>query len=736
MKNREDRMAYSYQFEKSAVAKAAPLFEHIGETEPIYDDDVSADPKRKLRYLREIRLTQISICLTVAACLMFFREILGIFAESLNRADLGLGVSEAIFALIVGFLIYGNLVYQFARLGYMKRLLSHRSAPRQELDRIYDDEAPALAILVPSYKEETRIVKQTLLSAALQEYPNRRVVLLIDDPPTPRDQDSLSALLAARALPQEVQRILDIPAAELEAEFVNYSSRKERGLVKTEECLRLATLYNEVAAWFAEQAQSYPIHDHTDMWFVKKTFEERSQFHFRRALEMELAAGNGSGDLDDSALEREYKRLASLFKVELTVFERKRYANLSHEANKAMNLNSYIGIMGRSHRESEKNGSVYLEHSHSEEDIFVPDADYLITLDADSILLPEYALRLIHVMNQPGNERLAVIQTPYNAIPNPAGELERIAGATTDIQYIIHQGFTRHNATYWVGANALLRKKALEDIRTEVEERGFRVTRYIQDRTVIEDTESSIDLIHLGWELYNYPERLAYSATPPDFGSLLIQRRRWSNGGLIIAPKLFRYFFKGARPYRRTGEGFMRFHYLISITGVSIGLLLMLLCPFEQNLRSVWLPLTAIPYYFFYGRDLMLSGYKVGDLFRVYALNLLLLPVNLGGVLKSIQQAWTGEKIPFKRTPKVTGRTVAPALYILAEYAILLYCASGFIVDCFGKLWLHAVFTLLNGGFLFYAVRTYIGFKEGNEDVLSWARTLRIFPLRHELKLP
>jgi cellulose synthase/poly-beta-1,6-N-acetylglucosamine synthase-like glycosyltransferase len=40
---------------------------------------------------------------------------------------------------------------------------------------------PSLLCLVPSYKEELRTVRQTVL-AALQEYPDRRVVLLIDDP--------------------------------------------------------------------------------------------------------------------------------------------------------------------------------------------------------------------------------------------------------------------------------------------------------------------------------------------------------------------------------------------------------------------------------------------------------------------------------------------------------------------------------------------------------------------------
>lgn len=190
----------------------------------------------------------------------------------------------------------------------------------------------------------------------------------------------------------------------------------------------------------------------------------------------------------------------------------------------------------------------------------VPDATYIITLDADSLLLPGYALRLLHVMSKPGNERVAVVQTPYSAIPHPARTLERIAGATTDIQYLIHQGFTRHRATFWVGANAVLRRAALDDIAVIEDENGRPIKRYIQDRTVIEDTESTIDLIDKGWTLDNYPERLAYSATPPDFGSLVVQRGRWANGGLIILPKLLRYLMKGPDKLQKLREGFFRLH--------------------------------------------------------------------------------------------------------------------------------------------------------------------------------
>ena len=118
--------------------------------------------------------------------------------------------------------------------------------------------------------------------------------------------------------------------------------------------------------------------------------------------------------------------------------------------------------------------------------------------------------------------------------------MERLAGATTDLQHIVHQGMSYHDATFWVGANAVIRKTALDDIVEIEHQGGHEIRRYVQDRTVIEDTESSLDLAIHGWRLLNYPERLSYSATPPDFGSLAIQRRRWANGGLLILPKLWR----------------------------------------------------------------------------------------------------------------------------------------------------------------------------------------------------
>ena len=97
-------------------------------------------------------------------------------------------------------------------------------------------------------------------------------------------------------------------------------------------------------------------------------------------------------------------------------------------------------------------------------DLNIPDTDYVLTLDADSVLLPEYCLRLVYLLEQAGNGEVAVAQTPYSAFPGASTRLERMAGATTDLQHIVHQGLTYYDATFWVGANAVIRKRALEEI--------------------------------------------------------------------------------------------------------------------------------------------------------------------------------------------------------------------------------------------------------------------------------
>jgi cellulose synthase (UDP-forming) len=551
------------------------------------------------------------------------------------------------------------------------------------------------------------------------------VVLLIDDPPQPTNPDDLANLRAARNLPGELQQLFAPEAARYHAADLQFRARAGAESLDVQQELRtLAALYGQAADWFGHQATQHPVEDHTDELFVSLTFTQRELALRNHARALLDAADEFGQEPRRDELLNGYAHLAGLFEVEITSFERKQYANLSWASNKAMNLNSYIGLIGKRFNRVEQDQGIYLEPATTATaDLAVPEASYIVTLDADSLLAPDYVRRLVGIMVTPGNERVAVVQTPYTAVPAPQGLLERVAGATTDLQYIVHQGFTQAGATYWVGANAVLRKAALDDIVTYDRERGFPIAKYIQDRTVIEDTESSIDLVVRGWSLYNLPERLSYSATPADFGSLLIQRRRWANGGLIILPKLLRHLARAPHRLGTWVEGFMRVNYLTSLAGTNLGLLLILTFPANDYLTILWLPLTALPYYVIYGRDLVLAGYRVGDLFRVYALNFMLIPVNLGGVFKSIHQGVTGKQIPFSRTPKVQGRTAAPAGYIAAGYALMLYCFTFGFWDLSRGRWLQAGFCVGSALVLLYATAAFIGFRHSWEDLSSPLRT-------------
>lgn len=640
------------------------------------------------------------------------------FAEMLWTQGVVLpgAVGTILFMLLFSGLVWGGVVYQLARLGYLRRLARHVPTDRETLERYFDDErAPTLTVLIPSYKEEPEVVRRTLLSAALQDYPHRRVVLLLDDPPVPTNAEDATRLARMRAMPRELQSLLHPLASRFAAEhraFLRHWNTK--GIDCRGEGGRLAHLCREAASWFDAREQDCRTTDHAEALLARRVFAAARDAERRRAGEFEQRAA--AGELDEAAILHGYRRLNHLLHVEFDCFERKRYVNLPHEANKAMNLNGYIALMGRSFREVVRPDGLHLERCRpAEATLHVPDTDYLITLDADSLIAPDYAARLIHLMQQPGNERLAVAQTPYSAFPDAPGALERIAGATTDIQYLSHQGFTAYGATYWVGANALLRVTALRDIATEDSERGFPVRKFIQDRTVIEDTESSVDLAARGWRLYNYPERLAWSATPPDFGALVIQRRRWANGGLIILPKLIRYLATSA--HTSVMEGFVRTHYLASPTVANAGLLLLLVLPFGEDSLIAWVPLAAAPYFLLYARDLAQIGYRWSDTLRVYALNLLLIPVNLGGVLKSLHQAVTGRKTQFARTPKVTGRTASPTLYVATPVLLLGAWLTGAGMNIWGGHWTLAACGLVNAAFLAYAVRTFVGWQECREDV-------------------
>jgi cellulose synthase (UDP-forming) len=109
---------------------------------------------------------------------------------------------------------------------------------------------------VPSYKEEPDVIWQTLMSAALMEWPNRRIALLIDDPVNPRGDEDQRVLDGARALPRQIQSLLSQPARHLRRELAEFEKRLHAGSYSApEETDRLCRLYEYAANWLDRQAR-------------------------------------------------------------------------------------------------------------------------------------------------------------------------------------------------------------------------------------------------------------------------------------------------------------------------------------------------------------------------------------------------------------------------------------------------------------------------------------------------
>ncbi|MBK7821979.1 MAG: glycosyltransferase [Tessaracoccus sp.] len=679
--------------------------------------------------MRKIVLGRIAILTTVVAWLMYvITTVMREFIEG-DAQTLRFVLESVSYLLVVTFLSFSALMYLTARQGALYRFRDHMRVPRGPLDQHFAGDYPhGITVLIPSYREEPEVITKTVWSAALQEFPQKRIVLLIDDPPFPGDPRDQELLDFARELPGRIAAELEEPRARLAAGSEWLRDALSGGNPAMVEILaRVADDYGFAADWLESRAQAHPLTDHMDSFYVDRVLMGLAGDLRLTKIALDGALAQDATPTPERLIQLQ-DRLVRIFTAELSSFERKLYASLSHEANKAMNLNAYIGLMGgRWNVEPTADGDVLVPAADGEPcDLDAPWTEYLLTLDADSMLLRDYCVRLVRLLEEPGNERVAVVQTPYSSYRGAPSRIERIAGATTDIQHILHQGLTYYGATFWVGANAVIRRCALEDIVERQTVGGFEIATYIQDRTVIEDTESSIDLGTHGWTLVNYPERLSYSATPPDFGSLIVQRRRWANGGLLIVPKFMRQLRE--RRFRRDHilrrEVMLRINYMVSIAWASVGLVFLLAYPYDSRLLSPWVILAAAPYFLCMASDLRESGHRATDVFRIYGFNLVLLAVNLAGSFKSIQQAMTNAKIPFARTPKVQDRTAAPGIYVLVPYAIVAFSVVTFVRDIQAHNWGNAAFAALNALLCAWAIVAYIGIRNSLVDmalgVVNW----------------
>ncbi len=258
---------------------------------------------------------------------------------------------EVLYLVIVTLLTVSALAYLLARLGFMYRTRTHHRATRASLDQYFDARQPTLTTIIPSYQEEERVIRTTLLSAALQEYPDKRVVLLIDDPYVPKNRKAREQQESARALPGKIERLLAEPARRFAGEMQSFELAMQRGdQPGPNSMITLASAYGDAVSWLENLADRQEITDHTDEFFVNEIVLRLAE-SFREVRTALLDSAAEGVVLHPQMFRRLYRRLVWTFSVRVSSFERKKYVSLSHEPNKAMNLNSYIGLMGGTYHE-------------------------------------------------------------------------------------------------------------------------------------------------------------------------------------------------------------------------------------------------------------------------------------------------------------------------------------------------------------------------------------------------
>lgn len=646
------------------------------------------------RQISEINVLRVVIVLSVALFFCFGSVAYTAFVVSGPKVLLFLG-------LILG-LFYCTLAYQVFRYGAALRGAVSMAKSIDMHGSLLHSNAPKVTILIPSFKEEPRVIMATVLSAALAVYRNKRIVVLVDDP-----LDDPVSLRATYAAVTAIREHLTVPRNICSAALSDPLLCQQR----------VSFAYNDLADWLTKLGNLFRLDQahgfaHVDEFLIEKVIIRQAEACRTWAQEVLQTS--------DLCLDRERDRLASLFSAEITSFHRKSFSNLSTDRNKAMNLNAYISLIGRSFNIAKDESQPYLRPAQDRQsaDLVVPPTDYIMTLDADSIVLPDYLMTIVESLES--DPTAAVAQTPYLSFPGSKAAVELIAGATTDIQYLIHQGSSYFGSAYWVGANAVLRYKALQDIATCRRENNHDVAIFIQDKTVIEDTGSTIDLWKKGWHINNHFLPLAYSATPSDFGALAIQRKRWGNGGLLLFADLFRDYVQKRALLKNLPKFILRAHYLLSSIIGNIGILLLMVFSTSLSQPLLWVIVFMLPYFLLYSYDMAKMGYAKRNIFAVCSLNLMLLPVNLSGLIASVIQIATGRKDSFLRTPKIASRSqVSPTIFIfnVSIFALMInYVLRGVFTGDF----LGAIVPMINVSLYGYGIVKFMGLRGSLADSVEF----------------
>jgi cellulose synthase/poly-beta-1,6-N-acetylglucosamine synthase-like glycosyltransferase len=204
------------------------------------------------------------------------------------------------------------------------------------------------------------------------------------------------------------------------------------------------------------------------------------------------------------------------------------------------------------------------------------EGEYVLVLDADHVPLPDALDTLVGYLDDP---KVALVQTPHDFSNHDSIQHYDLGRHEQSVFFsTICVGKDRHNAAFWCGSGALIRREALLSVGG------------VATETIAEDFHTTIKLHKNGWRTHYDDRVVAQGRAPHDLASYLLQRDRWARGNLAV-------FTTPESPFRARGlTARQRLSYLASLTGYLAGpMRLLMLTVLAAVLWTGALPLRIAP---------------------------------------------------------------------------------------------------------------------------------------------
>ena len=148
------------------------------------------------------------------------------------------------------------------------------------------------------------------------------------------------------------------------------------------------------------------------------------------------------------------------------------------------------------------------------------EGEFVLVLDADHVPLPDALDTLVGYFEDP---KVALVQTPHDFSNHDSIQHYDLGRHEQSVFFsAICVGKDRHNAAFWCGSGALIRREALLSIGG------------VATDTIAEDFHTTIKLHRRGWRTHYDNRVIAQGRAPHDLAAYLLQRDRWARGNLAV----------------------------------------------------------------------------------------------------------------------------------------------------------------------------------------------------------